>query len=199
LSALLEVLAAAITDVEATGVACALVGGIAVGVRAYERTTRDVDLVVACTDDAAVESLVRELRRRGYGLAQVLEHVSTGRISTVRMTSNRSPRTLVDLLVATTGIEAEIVRSAERMEVAAGVACPVARRGHLVAMKVLSSGAQRPRDAQDLIELLRGISVEELALARAAARSIDAAGLHPKRSIAKDLEGVVSEVEGHDA
>lgn len=196
MSALLDVLSAAIVDVEAAGSPCALVGGLAVGVRAYERTTRDVEIVVACPDDASVESLVGDLRARRYGLAQVLEHVKTGRISTVRMTSNRSLRTFVDLLVATTGIEAEIVRSAERMEIAADVLCPVARRGHLIAMKVLSSSEERPRDVQDLVELLRDISDEELALAREAARQIDAAGLHPHRSVEGDLEALVAERGG---
>jgi hypothetical protein len=192
LSTLLEVLAHAVADIHASGVRCALVGGLAVGVRAYERTTRDVDLVVACADDDAAEALVRELRTRGYGVAQILEHVGTGRISTLRLTSKTIPRTFVDLLIATTGVEAEIIEGAEPLEVGAGVTCAVARTGHLVAMKVLSSSAKRPRDAEDLRELLRAISGQDLALARDTARRIDEAGLHPTRSVVDDLERVLA-------
>ena len=188
LSALLNVLAEALADVVAAGVRCALVGGVAVGVRAYERTTRDVDLAVVCPDDGTAESLVRHLRARGYGLVQVLESVGTGRIATIRMTSPRSPRTLVHLLVLATGIEEEMAQDAELVEVAAGLTCPVAMRGHLVAMKVLSKSSLRPRDSEDLRELLREIPLDELERARAAARRIDVTGLHPRDPSPRSLK-----------
>ena len=182
----------ALADVTACGVECALVGGLAVGVRATERTTRDVDLVVVCPDDGAAERLVVALQRRGYDVAQLLEHQPSGAIATVRLLSRARPRTHVDLLVRATGIEREIARAAERVEVAAGFVAPVARAGHLVAMKIVSRGKSRPRDAQDLVELLREISPDDLALARDACTRIDGIGLHPNRSMRDELEAEIA-------
>jgi hypothetical protein len=48
----------------------ALVGGLAVSVRAEVRFTRDVDLVVLAADDAEAESLIYELRSAGYSAKQ---------------------------------------------------------------------------------------------------------------------------------
>jgi len=45
-----------------------------VGVRAEVRFTRDVDLVVAVTDDSAAESLAYELRSAGYSAVARVEH-----------------------------------------------------------------------------------------------------------------------------
>jgi hypothetical protein len=46
----------------------ALVGGFAVSARVEPRFTRDIDLAVAVEDDAAAESLVRQLMGEGYAL-----------------------------------------------------------------------------------------------------------------------------------
>ncbi len=59
-------LATAARDVAAEGKKFALVGGLAISVRAEVRFTRDVDLAVAVDDDAEAESLVHSLTIRGY-------------------------------------------------------------------------------------------------------------------------------------
>ena len=59
-------LAAAAHDIAAEGKRFALVGGLAVSVRAEVRFTRDVDLAVAVENDAEAESLVYALKSRGY-------------------------------------------------------------------------------------------------------------------------------------
>jgi hypothetical protein len=43
------------------GIAFALVGGLAVSIRAEVRFTRDVDLAIAMPDDSSLETLVRDL------------------------------------------------------------------------------------------------------------------------------------------
>ncbi len=47
------------------GRAFAVVGGLAVSVHGEARTTRDVDVAVACSDDDDAESLVFSLQARG--------------------------------------------------------------------------------------------------------------------------------------
>ncbi len=47
-----------------------------------------------------------------------------------------------------------IVAGAEPMDVVLGVRCPVARAGHLVALKLLARSEKRPNDQADLVALL---------------------------------------------
>lgn len=52
----------------------ALVGGLAVSVRAEVRFTRDVDIVVVVADDSEAESLTYDLRSAGYSAVAAIEH-----------------------------------------------------------------------------------------------------------------------------
>ena len=79
----------------------ALVGGLAVSVRAEVRFTRDVDLVVLVADDSEAESLIYELRSAGYSAVASVEHETRHRISTVRLMSPSKVK--VDLLFASSG------------------------------------------------------------------------------------------------
>jgi hypothetical protein len=56
----------------------------------------------------------------------------------------------VDLLLSSCGIEPQICQEAERVEVVPGLVVPIARSGHLVAMKLLALAPDRPQDAADL-------------------------------------------------
>ena len=167
----------------------ALVGGLAVSARIEPRFTRDVDLAVAVADDDGAEQLVSALRGRGYTPMAMLEHESTGRIATVRLiptSGGAEPDVVVDLLFASSGIEPELVHAAELLPVA-GTLVPVARRGHLVAMKLLSRSDRRPQDSIDLRGLLRGIDQPDLDLAREAAALIVARGFHRGRDLPAEL------------
>jgi len=96
-------LAAAAVDIAAEGKRFALVGGLAVSVRAEVRFTRDVDLAVAVNDDADAESLVYALKSRGYATVASVEHEAQARLATIRL---RSPQGVkVDLLFASSGID----------------------------------------------------------------------------------------------
>jgi hypothetical protein len=60
----------------------ALVGGLAVSVRAEPRLTRDADLAVLVTDDRDAEGLVRA---RGWGVVAAVEQNAAGRLATIRL------------------------------------------------------------------------------------------------------------------
>lgn len=187
-ASLFEVVRKATVDLRAVGAAPALVGGLAVGVHVLERATRDADFAVAVADDAVAERITTDLVARGYVLALALEQIDTGRLATVRLASPLDGHTLVDLLYASSGIEAEIVGEAVAMDVGDGVVVPVARRGHLVALKILARSERRPQDDQDLGALLRGIDVVELERARAALARIAERGFARGKSLAAELD-----------
>ena len=170
----------------------ALVGGLAVSVRAEPRLTRDVDLAVSVADDAAAEGVVIQLRRRGYGLRTVLEH-RTGRMATARLTTPGDSGVLVDLLFFSSGVEPEIVAAAQVLTVAGDLVAPVATGAHLLAMKVLSEDErQRPNDRDDILALLREPETE-LAQARALLALISDRGLDRGRDLAARLASFVAE------
>lgn len=141
-------------ELRAIGAAFAVVGGLAVSVRAEPRLTRDADLAVAVSGDEEAEDLVRQLLARGYGVVAAAERQATGRLSTVRLGHGSAEGVVVDLLFASCGIEAEIVAAADQVAVVTGLVLPVACVGHLIAMKLLArDDRRRPLDADDLRSL----------------------------------------------
>lgn len=173
----------------------AVIGGLAVSVRTEPRFTRDVDLAVATANDGEAEALVFALQQAGYRTLSVLEH-ETGRMSTVRLVppGGAADGVLVDLLFASSGIEAEVVADAEALEVLPGVVVPVARIGHLLALKLLSVDGHRPRDAQDLISLVRDADEQEIARCRFAIQLIAARGYARGRDLDEALAALLASV-----
>lgn len=143
----------ALQDLASVGAECALVGGLAVGVRSEPRFTRDVDLAVSVFSDEQAEQIVRALFAKGYSLEFLLEHKRVKRIGTARLITPYHDEVFLDLLFAACGVETEIVEGAELVTVVRGVRAKVARRGHLIAMKLLSVKSDRPQDKIDLHEL----------------------------------------------
>jgi hypothetical protein len=143
---------------------CALVGGLAVITHGRARFTKDIDFAVATANDAEAEGIVHGLVRRGYRVGEVLEQRHNGRMATVRLVSGLGGALEpdCDLLFATCGIEPEIVRDARIVPVGQRGVLPVARRPHLVAMKLLSVGPGRPNDLGDLVAMLASASKREL-------------------------------------
>ncbi len=168
------------------GATWCVVGGVAVSAYVQARFTVDVDLVVACADDAESEAVVRAFHAKGWLPTDVIEQEATGRLATVRLQSPRG--SVVDLLFATCGVEALVVEAATVIEVLPHLYAPTARAGHLVAMKVLSADDERPRDVQDLVALVRNLSEEDRHLARAAAEAMMRAGSHRQRDLPALLE-----------
>jgi len=170
----------------------ALVGGVAVSVRAEPRLTRDLDMAIAVSDDAEAEGLVRTLVARGYQISSVLDQDKTGRFAAARLLlPDEGQRGVVaDLLFASSGIEPEIVASAEPLDVFPGLVLPVATVAHLAALKLLArDDRDRPQDADDL-RALRGVATPaDLPRGREAARLIVERGFGRGR----DLVGAFDE------
>lgn len=178
-------------DLRRLDVEWALVGGLAVSVRAEPRTTRDIDVGIAVPEDSAAEELVRRLQDRGYQLDLQLEHETARRLAGVRLyvPEGGSLPVPVDLLFASSGIEPEIVEQAERIEVFQGVAVPVARAGHLLVLKAL---AGRMQDVADAHALLRAMSQAERDRAREAARLVESRGFQRGKSLSRELEELIA-------
>lgn len=170
------------------GAEFALVGGLAVSVRTEPRFTRDADIAVRVANDPEAESLIRSLH--DYVVVALVEQEAAGRLATVRLTpANILDAPFVDLLFASSGIEHEVVTDAESIELLPSLTMPVARIGHLVALKVLSrDDIRRPQDFVDLRALLRVATEDELARARQALRLIGDRGYHRGKQLLAEFQ-----------
>jgi len=86
---------------------------------------------------------------------------------------NRIEKTL---LFASSGVETEVVHSADRITVFPDVQLPVATLAHLVALKVLASDETRPQDDIDLRGLLREATDADITETRRVLELITARG-----------------------
>jgi hypothetical protein len=113
-----------------------------------------------------------------------------GRLATVRLVSppldEDEVGSEIDLLVACAGVEAEVVAAATPMEIMPGVVIPVARVGHLIALKVL---AGRMKDVEHIQALVREMGVEDLRIARETVDLIERRGFqeNPERNLLVEL------------
>jgi len=145
---------------------------------------------VATTDDQDAEGFVRGLVTSGYRVRATLEQEAVGRLATVRLeTPSEGPSAVVvDLLFASSGVEPEVIREAEVLEVLPGLRVPVAAVGHLLALKVLSVSPTRPQDSIDILALLREARPTDIDLARKTAALIVTRGFGRGRDLVADLE-----------
>lgn len=189
MTALLDSLAAAAADLSDLKRSFALIGGLAVSLRAEPRFTRDADMVVSVSSDNEAELTVHALITRGYSVDTVVEQTASGRLATARLRSRIVNGVIVDLLFASSGIETEIAAAAEHLTVARQLHMPVARVGHLIALKLLSQDSERRR--QDLIDLdaLKAVATgDDWQLAETACKLITARGFQRDR----DLVGLLA-------
>ncbi len=174
----------------------AVVGGLAVSARAEPRTTRDVDIAVAVDGDVEAEVALYRLQVRGFAVVSVVEQAARHRLATARLRSSdqRIRGILVDLLFASSGIESELVERAEEIEIVPGLSVPVARTGHLLALKALArNDRDRPQDLDDIRALLREATIEDLDEARASVRLIEERGFARGRRLSEEFEVLVAE------
>lgn len=177
-------------DLGAQRVCWELIGGFAVSARAEPRFTRVLDVAVAVADDQAAEALAGALLREGYRVMASVEQDDVGRLATVRLHPPGEPEDeiVTDLLFASSGIEPEIVAAAGPVVVAPGLTVPVARIGHLIALKLLSrDDERRPLDAADLLALRAVADSAELDLAQEAVELIHARGYDRGRDLGAAL------------
>lgn len=178
---------------EDAGVRYALVGGLAVSVRTEPRFTRDADFAVAVATDEEAESVTHRFAEAGFAIQSVVEQTAAGRLATARLApAGTGGAPVVDLLFASSGVESEIARSAERLRVLASWSGPVARVGHLIAMKLLSrDDLRRPQDLADLRALLAVATDDELELARAAVALITERGFDRGKALGAELDRLI--------
>jgi hypothetical protein len=175
----------------------ALVGGFAVNAHGGGRFTTDIDVVAAVVSDEEAEQFVFRMQQMGYLAQTELEQESAGRLSTVRFRSphSRESTVLVDVIFATTGIEAEIVQAAQDGEVLRGLNMPVVTRGHLIAMKVLSDNPERRQDIWDIETLLDYAAPQDLDDARAALQLIMSRGFNRGEDLGAKLDNILERLQ----
>jgi hypothetical protein len=183
-------LGGAVADLSALNVQWALVGGLAVSVRAIPRFTKDLDFAIAVASDSEAEDVVHRLRARGYNPVEVIEQDYVERLSGVRL-AHDGLDVVVDLLFASSGIENEVVAGADRLEVLPGLIAPVATTAHLIALKIL---AGRSQDLVDLGYLIRAASPADLDAARDAVKLIQIRGFNREQDVVADLERVITDL-----
>jgi nucleotidyltransferase AbiEii toxin of type IV toxin-antitoxin system len=174
------------SELDGLGKKWSLVGGLAVVVRAEPRFTRDADLAIAVESDAEAESLVRGLQGQGYSVFATVEQQATNRLATVRLIppGQDAEGIVLDLLFASSGIEPEVTAASELLEVLPQLRLPVARTGHLIALKVLSrDDERRPTDLADLRSLIAHASQDDIEEAERSLSLITQRGFHRDRDL----------------
>jgi hypothetical protein len=137
-------LADAIAMLESRGIACAVIGGLAVSLRGQPRMTVDVDLVMAADVEDALR-LARELPGTPFEplFAGVEEVINAAYILPLR---HRTTGIRVDLAIGMSGFERDAIERARTL-VIADTTAPVVTVEDLLVMKAL---AGRPQDEQDI-------------------------------------------------
>jgi hypothetical protein len=153
MTALLDSLRAAANDLRELKKPFALIGGLAVSLRADPRFTRDADLVVSVANDAEAELTVNSLLSLGYAIEAVVEQKALGRLATARLRSRIADGVIVDLLFASSGIEPEIAAAAEVLTVARGLQLPVAQTADACDL-ITARGFNRDRDLKQMLSNL---------------------------------------------
>jgi hypothetical protein len=179
---------------ETSGAAFAVVGGLAVSVRAEPRFTRDVDVAVSVATDAEAEQLIHTLGLVGYRVLATVEQDAKKRLSTVRLVAPQQSEEgiVVDLLFASSGIEPEVVEAAQVFDIVPGLSLPVASVGHLIALKLLAEAPARPQDATDLAALHRIATAADLEQTNAALTLIGERGFDRGRDLAASFRRFVA-------
>jgi len=168
----------------------ALVGGLAISAQTDPRFTEDIDINLFLPTDNEVERLIFTLQRKGWRAETILEQTYFDKdiIATVRFLTPKSPNIHVDILFASSGIEKEIIEQAEIIEIFQGIEIPIARIGHLLALKILSESSERPRDTQDIKNLISFATEEDILLAKESCSLISKRGFHRQRDLAQLLD-----------
>ncbi|MBO0802338.1 MAG: nucleotidyl transferase AbiEii/AbiGii toxin family protein [Nocardiopsaceae bacterium] len=190
-----EVLRRAAADLDGVGAKWAIIGGLAVATRAAPRFTQDVDFAVSVRDDAEAEDIVHRMSVRGYGVGMMLEQEYVHRLATIRLVRPipGTSQVFVDLLFGSSGIEDQVVAQADRLEVWPQFQVPVARVGHLIALKLLSRDERRLQDQLDLRALREVATDADLEDARKGVALIVERGYHRDRALEEDFEQFVRE------
>lgn len=190
-------IAQCLTDCE---VRYALIGGLAVSARSEPRFTRDVDLIVDTPTDADAEQLIRALLGRGYGLHAQLEQKSANRLATCRLFQrDQVDGVIVDLFFANFGIEQEVLDTASEEELTDEISLPIVQAEDLIALKLLAvSNRNRPRDSEDILNLLEHVSAAGLERTRELLRLMAQRRPVSAKNLEQLLDGLIEIADGSD-
>lgn len=168
----------------------ALIGGLAISAQTDPRFTEDIDVNLFLPTDDDVEQFIFTLQRKGWIAETILEqtYFENDIIATVRFLTPKSSVVHVDILFASSGIEKEIIEHAEIIEIFQGIEIPIAQIGHLLALKILSEGPERPRDTQDIKNLISYANQNDIQLAKESCQLISTRGFHRERNLLHLLE-----------
>jgi hypothetical protein len=109
------------------------------------------------------------------------------------LTSGEDDNAVVDLIFATRGIEPEVVRADQPIELFPGVVTTVAQIGHLIALKVLSRDDDtRPQDVIDLRALILEATPDDLEMARTALDLITERGYQRDKDLQSDYTALLA-------
>lgn len=174
-----DVLPQVIADLHSSGVGFALIGALAVGVRAEERFTKDLDFAISVRDqDDAMRVLRHLVDTLRYREPRPFNDNTVDFKGVSLLPPDIESPFPVDILWNACGVEREIVARAERVQFLPGVFVGVATRADLIAMKILAlDDARRPRDRGDLAALLRSATAVEVAESRALLRLMEVRGV----------------------
>ena len=175
-------------ELNTQGVRGCLVGGLAVSVHCDPRFTRDVDLAVVVGSDSEAEKLAGWLMSKGFRISTLIEQEAADRLAIIRLTTIDGIE--IDLLTASSGIESEIVAQAQTLEVVRGIQMPVARVGHLIALKLLAVAPGRETDMTDLRNLAKVASQADWEIASIAVDDITKRGYSRGRDLAFQLRSL---------
>ncbi len=149
-NALTDVLSALVDSAGAHG-SLALIGAVARNAWAPPRATTDIDVAIAASSEV-IESVQHALLALGY--ERVRSHRADPEDTLADLVVLRAPAgslRQVDLLVAKTAFESEVLRRAVPIEIG-GVRVPVATPEDLIVYKLI---ADRARDREDIVAILR--------------------------------------------
>ncbi len=140
--------------------------------------------MVAAESDRQAESLVGLLISRGWNFVWERQN-DRQRIASVRLQGPGRGEVLVDLLLGLSGIEDEVVASAEPIVLGHSIELPVASLPSLIALKIL---AGRDKDSQDTQALLAAASELEILQARALLDLIERRGFDREKDLQRELD-----------
>jgi predicted nucleotidyltransferase len=131
-------------------IAHCLIGGLAVGARAASRATSDVDLMIDCEVEAAVD-LLSPLKRAGFEpfFDEVEKVIRQSLLLPVEFTATR---VTVDMAVAVGGLDFQIIARSEETQLADRLV-PVATSEDLILMKLMAGRAQDQIDVKSIVHL----------------------------------------------
>lgn len=171
-------------DFRSQHVPWALVGGIAIALRVLPRTTEDVDVILAVSGDEETQRIAGFLISRGWRPEREFNN-QHGQIASMRMRGPGRSDIILDLLVAATGIEAEVAASAEPVVVVQEIEMPVATVASLLALKIL---AGRDKDRQDIEALVEAATPRDIRDARRLLELIERRGFDRDKDLLDALD-----------